>query len=49
MTEGFIWDCGTPQERLASVAETQEILAEMHEAITVTCKHMLYAHKVSGS
>ena len=45
MTEAFIWDAGTPRERVASHAETQALVEEMDEVFRRTHTHLLYSHK----
>lgn len=46
MTDGFVWDVGTQQQRVASGAETRALLDEIHGVITSSCRHLLYSHKV---
>ncbi len=45
--EGFVWDLGTPQERVATPAEARQLLAEMERVFTHDCAHLLYQHKAS--
>ncbi|KAL4450231.1 hypothetical protein ABPG77_010900 [Micractinium sp. CCAP 211/92] len=45
MMEGFVWDLGTPQERVATPAEARQLLAEMERVFTHDCAHLLYQHK----
>lgn len=49
MTEGFLWDAGTPQERCATPAETRQLLVEMERVLTHDCAHLIYRHKVGYS
>ena len=48
MTEAFIWDAGTAQERVTSPEETQELLAEMDAVFRRECADLIYYHKVGG-
>mgnify|MGYP001810861575 CR=1 FL=1 len=45
MTDGLVWDAGTPEERGASPAEARALLAEIEEAFTSACAHLIYRHQ----
>lgn len=46
MTDAYVWDLGTPQERVASVAETRQILKDVDAVFRRGIGHLLYSHKV---
>ena len=46
MTEAYVWDLDTAQERVAGVAETRQILGEVDEVFRRHIGHLLYSHKV---
>ena len=45
MTDAFIWDKGTPNQRLTSPAETATILKDIHNEIVNS--QLIYRHKVT--
>lgn len=47
MTDGFVWDVGTPQQRTAPRAEAEQLLREMEAAFTspATRQRLLYSHQ----
>jgi hypothetical protein len=46
MTDAFVWDAGTPRERLTGPAETQQLLDELDSKFRRECTHLIYHHKV---
>ena len=46
MTEAFIWDLGTENQRLTQWPETSEILEEIHNEIVKDNRMLIYSHKV---
>ena len=48
MTDAFVWDLGTPQQRITQPPETERLLAEIEAVFTDSGRHLLYSHKVSG-
>ena len=46
MTDAFVWDPHTPQERFAGTAETRQILREIDEVFRRHIGHLIYSHKV---
>lgn len=46
MTDAYVWDLDTPQERVAGVAETRQILGEVDAVFRRQIGHLLYSHKV---
>jgi hypothetical protein len=48
MTDAFVWDLGTPQQRVTLPPETQQLLAEIEAVFTDSGRHLLYSHTVTG-
>ena len=46
MTDAYVWDLDTPEERVAGVAETRQILGEVDDVFRRHIGHLLYSHKV---
>ncbi len=46
MTDAYVWDLDTPQERVAGSAETRQILAEIDQVFRRDISHLVYSHKV---
>ena len=46
MTDAYVWDLDTPQEREAGIAETRQILGEVDEVFRRHIGHLTYSHKV---
>lgn len=46
MTEGFLMDRGTDEERYASGSETMTILKDIHQEIVKDNRRLIYSHKV---
>ena len=46
MTEAFIWDYETENQRLTQRAETAKILQEIHNEIIKDDRRLIYSHKV---
>lgn len=46
MTEAFIWDHGTENQRITQWPETGKILQEIHEEIVKENRRLIYSHKV---
>ena len=47
MTEGFVWDLGTPSESLADRSEVLAILREIHHEFVKNDNVIQFSHKVS--
>ena len=47
MTEQYIWDIGTPQQRETSPLETENIHKEIHDQIVKNDRELLMQHKVT--
>lgn len=45
MTDAYVWDMDTPQERVAGSAETRQILSEIDDVFRRSISHLLYSHK----
>ena len=46
MTEAFIWDNETENQRLTNRAETAKLLQEIHNEIIKDDRRLIYSHKV---
>ncbi len=46
MTDAFVWDAGTPNERVTGPAETQQLLDEIDAKFRRECAHFIYHHQV---
>ena len=46
MTDAYVWDLATPQERFAGSAETRQILGEIDQVFRGEIGHLVYSHKV---
>lgn len=46
MTERFVWNYKTPNERVCSAGETRDIIKEIFEEITVKNEDLIYKHEV---
>ncbi|KAA6429862.1 MAG: hypothetical protein FRX49_00294 [Trebouxia sp. A1-2] len=49
MTDAYVWDLDTPQERVAGSAETRQILGEIEQVFRREIGHLVYSHKVRSS
>ena len=49
MTDAFVWDAGTPEERMTNEKETWEIIQEIHHEFIKDNKAIQYSHKVTAS
>lgn len=47
MIGAFIWDAGTPHERVTPPAETAALLEEIESKFTSECRQLIYHHKAS--
>ncbi|XP_060562968.1 alpha-ketoglutarate-dependent taurine dioxygenase-like [Ruditapes philippinarum] len=45
MTEAFIWDYGTDQQRITEHKETMKLLQEIHDEIVKDNRRLIYSHK----
>lgn len=48
MTDAFVWDVGTPRERVTGGAETLALLEEIDAKFKRECTHLIYNHQVQG-
>ena len=46
MTDAYVWDWDTPQEQVAGIAETRQLLGEVDEVFRQHIGHLIYSHKV---
>ena len=46
MTDAYVWDLDTPQQRVAGSAETRQILGEIDQVFRREIGHLVYSHKV---
>lgn len=46
MTDAYVWDLDTPQERVAGTAETRQILGKIDEVFRRQIGHLIYSHRV---
>ena len=46
MTDAYVWDLDTPQERVAGSSETRQILGEIDQVFRREIGHLVYSHKV---
>ena len=46
MTDAFIWDYGTENQRTTQWPETAQILQEIHNEIVKDNRRLIYSHKV---
>jgi taurine dioxygenase len=44
MTDAFVYDYGTPQQRVTGREETAALLEEMESKFTKDCAHLIYSH-----
>lgn len=44
MTDAFLYDYDTPQERVTERGETAALLEEMERKFTKECAHLIYSH-----
>ena len=49
MTDAYVWDLDTAQERTTGAAETRQILKEIDRVFRQDIGHLIYSHKVSFS
>ena len=49
MTEAFVWNYGTKEQRFTEWPETVEILREIYKEIVKDDRRLVYSHKVSAS
>lgn len=47
MTDAFVWDAGTDQERMTEWPETKQILTEIHQEIEKDNRQLIYSHQVN--
>lgn len=47
MTEGFVWNYGTSQQRVATEVENNQLLEEIYNEIVNHNKDLIYTHEVS--
>ena len=47
MTDAFLWDAGTENERFTEWRETKQILTEIHKEIVKDNRSLIYSHKIS--
>ncbi|DBB16677.1 TPA: hypothetical protein ACH3X3_014925 [Trebouxia sp. C0006] len=45
MTDAYVWDLDTPQERVAGSAETRQTLGEIDQVFRGEIGHLVYSHK----
>lgn len=46
MTERYIWNYNTPQEKICCDEETKQIHQDIHKEITIKNRDLIYKHEV---
>lgn len=49
MTERFLWDCQTPQQKVAGRDESRQIASEIHNEIAIKNRDLIYTHEVDDN